>query len=146
MSNVHKFTQHYRQLAGAMSGELGAETTIADAIQTPNFQNMANYDLVNGFAQVSHVVASQVITLQMYEATDATGGGAQAVTGATDTYTSDATASLDVLVAQVRGEDLTAAYQYVGARVTTNDTDGSEIASVWLNSGRARFKQATMPA
>ena len=79
MGNVHIFTQHYRQLAGAMSGELGAETTIADAIQTPNFQNMANYDLVNGFAQVSHVVSAQVITLQMYEATDATGGGAQAV-------------------------------------------------------------------
>lgn len=146
MGNVHKYTQHYRQIAGAMSKELGAETDIADAIQTPTFANMANYDLIVGFGQVSHVMPAQVITLQMYEATDATGGSAQAITGATDTYTSVATASLDVLVAQVRGEDLSAGYQYVGARITTNDTDGSECASVFLDEGRARYKQATLPA
>jgi len=145
MGNVHKFTEHYRQIAGAMSKELGAETTIADAIQTPNFQNMANYDLVGGIGHVSHVVSGQVITLQLYEATDATGGGATAITGATDTYTSAATASLDILFAQVRGEGLSAGYQYVGARLTTNDTDGSEIASVHTIAGRARYKQATLP-
>ena len=146
MGNVHQFNQHYRQIAGDMSTELGAETTIADAIATPTYVDMANYDLVIGVGQVSDVVSAQVITLQMYEATDNTGGGAAAITGATDTYTSAATATLDVLVAQVRGEDLTAGYQYVGARLTTNDTDGSEIASVLLHEGRARYKQATLPA
>ena len=146
MGNVHKFNQHYRSPTGAMSTELGAETTIADAIATPNYQNMANYDLVVGQAHVSNVVPAQVITLQMYEATDATGGGAQTLSGATDTYTSAATATLDVLEAQVRGEDLSAGFQYVGARVTTNDTDGSEVASVRTIAGRARYKQATLPA
>jgi len=130
-----------------MSSELGAETSIADAIQTPTFANMANYDLVRGVAQVSNVMSGQVITLQMYEASDSTGGGSQTISGASDTYTSAATATLDVLEAQVRGEALTIAsgYQYVGARVTTNDTDGSEVASVVLVQGRARYKQATMP-
>ena len=144
MGNVHKFLEHYRVPTGAMSKELGAQTTIADAIQTPNFQNMANYDLVIGIGHVSHVVSGQVITLQLYEATDSTGGGAQTISGATDTYTSAATASLDMLVAQVRGEELSAGYSYVGARLTTNDTDGSECASVHTIAGRARYKQASM--
>jgi len=82
----------------------------------------------------------------MYQATDGTGGGAVTVAGATDTYLSAATASLDVLVAQVRGEDLTAGYQYVGARLTTGQVNGSERASVMLHEGRARYKQATLPA
>lgn len=146
MGNVHKFIQHYRQIAGDMSEAMGAETTIADAIATPTYANMANYDLVIGVAQVSDASSGATVTLQMYEATDATGGGAQAVTGATDTYTSAATSVVDVLVAQVRGEDLSAGFQYVGARITTDDADGTEVAAVLLMQGRARYKQATLPA
>jgi len=146
LGNVHKFIQHYRQIAGDMSEAMGAETTIADAIATPTYANMANYDLVIGVAQVSDASSGATVTLQMYEATDATGGGAQAVTGATDTYTSAATSVVDVLVAQVRGEDLSAGFQYVGARITTDDADGTEVAAVLLMQGRARYKQATLPA
>lgn len=146
MGNVHKFTQHYRQIAGDMSTALGGETTIADAIATPTYANMANYDLIVGVGQVSNVSSGSTITLQMYEATDGTGGGAQAITGATDTYLSAATATLDVLVAQVRGEDLSAGYQYVGARLTTGQANGTEVASIMLLEGRARYKQAILPA
>jgi len=146
LGNVHKFIQHYRQIAGDMSEAMGAETTIADAIATPTYANMANYDLVIGVAQVSDASSGATVTLQMYEATDATGGGAQAVTGATDTYTSAATSVVDVLVAQVRGEDLSAGFQYVGARITTDDADGTEVAAVLLMQGRARYKQATLLA
>lgn len=146
MGNVHKFTQHYRQIAGDMSTALGTESTIADAIQTPTFADMANYDLIVGVGQVSNVSSGSTVTLQMYQATDATGGGSAVVTGATDTYLSAATATLDVLVAQVRGEDLTAGYQYVGARLTTGQADGTEVASIMLHEGRARYKQATLPA
>ena len=143
MGNVHKFTQHYKTIAGDMSSELGAETS--DYIATPTYLNMANYDLAVGIGEVSNVVSGQVVTLQLYEATDSTGGGATAITGATDTYTSAAQATKDLLIAQARGEDLSAGYQYVGARVTTGDADGSEIASVCMLGGRARYKQATMP-
>jgi len=146
VGNVHKFTQHYRQIAGDMSEALGAEATIADAIATPTYANMANYDLVIGVGQVSDVSSGATVTLQMYEATDSTGGGAQAVTGATDTFLSTATSTVDVLVAQVRGEDLTAAYQYVGARITTDDGDGTEVGAVLLMQGRGRYKQAVLPA
>lgn len=144
MGNVHQFNQHFRQIAGDMSSELGAETS--DYIATPTYANMANYDLVVGIGEVSNVVSGQVVTLAMYEATDSTGGGAQTLSGATDTYTSAAQATKDLLIAQARGEDLSAGFQYVGARLTTNDTDGSEIASVFLHQGRARYKQATLPA
>jgi len=144
MGNVHVFKQHYYQIAGDMSSELGTETS--DYIATPTYADMANYDLVVGIGEVSNVVSAQIVTLAMYEATDNTGGGAQTISGATDTYTSAAQATKDLLIAQVRGEDLSAGYQYVGARLTTNDTDGSEIASVFLHEGRARYKQATLAA
>ena len=144
MGNVHTFTQHYRSIAGDMSVQLGAEAS--DYIQTPTFANMANYDLIIGVGQVSNCSSGSAVTLQMYEATDATGGGAQAVTGATDVYTSAGLATCDVLIAQVRGEDLSAGFQYVGARLTAGQTNGTEIASVWLLEGRARYKQATLPA
>jgi len=147
MGNVHTFTQHYRQIAGDMSVQLGVETSPAiDCIQTPTFANMANYDLIVGVGQVSNCSSGSIVTLQMYQATDATGGGSAVVTGATDVYTSAGLATCDVLVAQVRGEDLTAGYQYVGARLTAGQTNGTEIASVSLHEGRARYKQATLPA
>jgi len=146
MANVHVFKQNYRTISGDMSTELGTETDIADAVQTPTFANMANYDLVRAVAQVSNVVSTHVITLQMYEATAANGAGSAALTGFTDTYTSTQVTDLDVLEAQVRGEDLSAGYQYVGARITTDDPNGTEVGSVVLVQGRARYKQATMSA
>jgi len=146
MANVHVFKQNYRTISGDMSTELGAEDSIADAVQTPTFANMANYDLVRGAAQVSNVVATHVITLQMYEATAANGAGSAALTGFTDTYTSTQLTDIDLLECQVRGEDLSAGYQYVGARITTDDDDGDEVGTVWLVEGRARYKQATMSA
>ena len=147
MGNVHTFTQHYRQIAGNMSGELGLESApAADCIQTTTFANMANYDLIVGVGQVSNCSSGSAVTLQMYQATDATGGGSTVVTGATDVYTSVALGSCGALAAQVRGEDLTAGYQYVGARLTTGQADGDEFASVQLLEGRARYKQAVLPA
>jgi len=130
-----------------MSVQLGAESApAADCIQTPTFADMANYDLIVGVGQVSNCSSGSIVTLQMYQATDATGGGSTVVTGATDIYTSVALASCGVLAAQVRGEDLTAGYQYAGARLTAGQGDGTEIASVWLHEGRARYKQAVLPA
>ncbi len=142
MGNVHKLTQHYLGVTGDMSTELGAEAN--DFIQSANFFDMANFDLVSGVGQMSSVASDSTITLQMYEATDNTGGASQTVAGATDTYVSVNAASLDLLSAQVRGEDLSAGFQFVGVRVTTDLTNGSEVASIWLLGGRARYKQATL--
>jgi len=134
-----------------MSTALGAEASppAADCIETPAYCRARYYDLIRAVGHVSNVSSGSVVTLQMYEATDATGGGAQALTTANapncvDIYSSVATASLDILEAQVRGEGLSSGYAYVGARLTSGQTDGSERVSVMLVQGRARYKQATM--
>lgn len=143
MGNVHKWINHYRHQTGDMSTALGGETS--DVITTPTFVSMANYDLVVGLAQVSNVVSTHVVTLQAYEATSTAGAGSTAISGASDTYTSTQATDLDILITQVRGEDLSTGYQYVGFKVSTDDADGTEVASVFIIEGRARYKQATMP-
>ena len=145
MGNVHVFKQHYRSQYGDMTTALGGETS--DVITTPVFVNGANYDLTRAVAQVSNVVSTHVITLLMYEATATDGSGSASLThaGATDTYTSTQVTDVDVLEAQTRGEDLSSGYQYVGAKLSTDDADGNEVGSVFLVQGRARYKQDTMP-
>ena len=146
MGNVHTFNYHYKSNYGGFSSALGGETN--DLITSATYVDMKNYDLVIGVCTASGVVSAQTLTLQMWQATNTAGGASKTVTGATDTYLSVATASTDVLVAQVRGEDLDVAggFRYVGWKLTTNDTDGAEkVAGVTLQ-GRARYKQATLPA
>jgi len=142
MGNVHTAKQHYLAVTGDVSNELGAEAS--DTIVSANFFDMANFDLVIGIGQLSSVASDQTVTLQLYEATDNTGGASQTLAGATDTYVSVAGASIDIVQAQARGEDLSNGFQFVGVRVTTDDTDGSESASIFLVGGRARYKQATL--
>jgi len=143
LANVHVFKQNYRSQYGDMSTALGGETS--DVITTPVFVDMANYDLVRAVAQVSNVVSTHVVTLAMYEATATDGSGSATVSGASDTYTSTQVTDLDVLEAQVRGEDLSSGFQYIGAKVSTDDADGTEVASVMLVQGRSRYKQSTLP-
>ena len=151
MANVHVFKQNYRSSGLDMSTDLGSEASppAADCIETPAYCRARYYDLIRAVGHVSSCSSGAVVTLAMYEATDATGGGAQALSttaapNCVDTYTSVAGGSLDILEAQVRGEGLSSGYAYVGARLTTNDTDGSEVASIFLVQGRARYKQAVM--
>lgn len=147
MGNVHVFKQHYRSQYGDMTTALGGETTVADTITTPVFADGANYDLTRAVAQVSNVVSTHVVTLLMYEATATDGSGSQSLThaGATDTYTSTQATDIDVLEAQTRGEDLSSGYRYIGAKLSTDDADGTEVGSVFLVQGRARYKQSSMP-
>ena len=146
MGNVHIYKQHFSSQSGDMSAALGAETS--DKITTPVFVYMKNYDLVRAVGQVSNVVSTHAISLKMYEATTTAGAGSQSLTHAqaSDTYTSAASTTLDILEAQTRGEDLTSGYGYVGAILSTNDGDGTEVASLHLECGRARYKQSTMPS
>ena len=144
MANVHVFKQHYRSQYGAMSTSLGEETS--DKITTPVFVDAANYDLVRAQAQVSNVVSTHVVTLQMYEATTTAGAGSTTISGATDVYTSTQATDVDILECQIRGKDLSSGYQYVGAVLSTDDADGTEAASVSIVQGRARYAQSTLPS
>lgn len=142
MANVHVFKQNYRSQYGDMTTALGGESS--DVITTPVFVNAENYDLIRAQAQVSNVVSTHVVTLAMYEATATDGSGSTAISGASDTYTSTQVTDLDILEAQIRGEGLSSGYQYVGAKVSTDDADGTEVASVMMIQGRARYKQSSL--
>ena len=146
MGNVHKETEHVRSRFGAFSSALGAETS--DVITTAEYVNMANYDLVVFKAIASGVASSKILTLLAYEATATDGSGSASLTHdlASDTFTSTATNHTDVLVCQVRGEELSAGFQYVGAKLSTNQTDGTEKAGIIIEQQRARYKQATLPS
>jgi len=148
MANIHKFTENVRSRFGALSTDLGAESTPADTVVSAEFVNMANYDLVVGIAQAVGIASGSIITLAMWQATATDGSDSKTVTGATDTFTSTATTDTDVLVAQVRGEqlDVDSGFQYVGFKISSDEAAGvQEVAGVLLQL-RARYKQATMPA
>jgi uncharacterized protein YjlB len=146
MANIHKFEENVRVTYGGVTVAIGGIS--GDALVTPTFVNMKNYDLVVIQAVVTHASSDKVITLKAYEATATNGAASQSLTHAlaSDTFTSTNVTDTDKLVVQVRGEDLSAGFQYVGAFLSTNQTDGTEYAGMVINQMRARYKQATMPA
>ena len=146
MANIHAFAQNVRSRYGGHSSALGGETS--DLITTAEFVNMANYDLVVFQAVASGVASDSVLTFLAYEATATNGGGSASLThgSATDTFTSTNTTDTDVLVVQVRGEDLSSGYQYVGAKLATSNGSGTEKVAIVINQMRARYKQSSLPA
>lgn len=146
MANVHKFTENIRSQFGGHSSALGGETS--DVLMTPEFVDMANYDLVAFQCGASGVASDSVITLLAYEGTTSAGAGSASLTHtlATDTFTSTNTTDTDVLVVQVRGEDLSSGFQFVGARASTGNASGTEKVAIVINQLRGRYKQATLPA
>jgi len=148
MANIHKFTENVRSRYGAFSSALGGESTPNDTVVSAEFVNMANYDLVVGICHASGVAQSASITLAMWQATASDGSDSKTVTGATDIFVSTATSDTDVLVAQVRGEDLDVAsnFQYVGFKLETSAGSGTEKVGGILLQLRPRYAQATLPA
>lgn len=146
MGNVHKVTEHERSTYGGFSNALGGETS--DTLTTPTFVSMANYDLVTIRAHASGVASDSVLTLKAWEATASGGGGSQTLTHSlsSDTFTSTNTTDTDVLEVQVRGEDLSAGFIYVGAKLVTSNASGTEKVGMIVTQLRARYKQASLPA
>lgn len=146
MANIHKYEENVRVRYGGLSTALGGETD--DQLATNEYVNMANYDLVVVNAVASGVASDSVITLKMYEATATNGAGSASLTHslASDTFTATATNDLGSLTVQVRGEELSSGFQYVGAIISTSNASGTEKVGMIINQMRARYKQATLPA
>ncbi|GAG83180.1 unnamed protein product, partial [marine sediment metagenome] len=68
MANIHRFTENVRSRYGAFSSALGLESTIADTVESAEYVDMANYDLVVGVAHASGVASGATVTLTMYQA------------------------------------------------------------------------------
>jgi len=142
---MHKALENLKPSYGGFSSALGGETTIADTIQSATYVDMRYYDLAVAYGQASGVAAGSVITLQLYEGTSTAGAGSATLSGKTDTFTSTNTTDTDVLQAEVRGQELSAGYRYVGARLSTSNASGTEKVSLILLQGRPRFAQNTLP-
>ena len=137
---MHTFAQNYRPSYGAFSSALGGETS--DKIETATFANAENYDLIIALAHASGVASDSVVTLTILEATTSAGAGS-ATTSKTDTFTSTNTTDTDLLQAEIRAEELSSGYQYVGARLATSNGSGTEKVGVILVQGRARYPQSS---
>jgi len=145
MGNVHTFTSHIRAVYGCLDAALGGES---GDVKVTTFVNMKNYDMIAVQGIASEVASGKIITLRLWEATATDGSGSQSMThaSASDTFTSTNTTDTDILICQARGEDLSSGYTHIGAKISTNQTDGTEVVGVIINQMRARYKQASLPA
>ena len=124
---MHTFIDNFTTAYGQASTALGSETS--DVITVTAFKDMEAHDHYVAVAHVTNVASGAIVTLRLWEATAAAGTGSQSL-AITDTFTALATSDTDYLVAEVRAAALTAGYQYVGAKVSTNDTTGGEICGI----------------
>ena len=140
MANIHQFDQNVRTRFGNIASDVNGTPLVS-----AEYVDMANYDLIVGVGLATAVAVGSTVTLTMYQATTTAGGGSASVCATT--FTSLGSTSPIVLIAQVRGEDLstTTTFHYVGWIMTTNDADTTVYGAGCLHQMRARYKQATMP-
>ena len=141
MANIHQFDQNIRTRFGNIATD--PENT---PMVSAEYVNMKNYYLIVGVGLATAVAVDSTVTLTMYQATTTAGGGSASVCATT--FTSLGSTSPIVLIAQVRGEDLstTTTFHYVGWIMTTNDADTTVYGAGCLHQMRARYKQASPPA
>lgn len=139
---MHTFKENNLVHFGEVTSALGGESS--DTITTMRFPSMENYDTITFIAIASEVASDSVLTLTAYEATATAGTGSSSISGATDTFTSTNTTDTDVLIVQVNAAQLTAGYQFVGAKLVSSNASGTEEAAIITIQSRARYGQATL--
>ncbi len=139
---MHKLNENLFLKFGEVTSALGGETS--DTLTTLTFVNAENYDIIGVAAIASEVASGSTVTLKLYEATGTDGSGSATITGASDTFLSTNVTDVDTLFAQVRAADLSSGYQYVGAKLSTNDASGTEEAAMIFICGKPRYGQATL--
>ncbi len=139
---MHKLNENFFLKFGEVTSALGGETS--DTLTTLTFVNAENYDIIGVAAIASEVASDSVVTLKLYEATGTDGSGSATITGASDAFTSTNTTDVDLMYAQVRSADLSSGYQYVGAKLVTNNASGTEEAAMIFICGKPRYGAATL--
>jgi hypothetical protein len=146
MGNVHKYSEHYKTNYGGFSSALGGETS--DTLTSATFVNAKNYDVVIAECQYSGIASGSVVTMTIWQGTSTAGASSKTVTSASTSVTSTATTDKGVLIVQVRGAelDMASGFCYVGAKVVTNNTSGTEQVALNMIQGRARYPQSSLPS
>ena len=141
---MHKMSNNLRFTYGKQSTSLGGESS--DKIESGTFVNMENYHNVEVVANVTGVASGSVVTLYLLEATASAGTGSATISGFSDTFTSTATSDTDVLRVEARAEQLSTGYTFVGGRLSTNSSSGTEPCDMFHVQANPRYGQATLPA
>ena len=142
MGNIHTFDQHIRTRFGVIDASIDAAT-----LETAEYVDMRNYDLVAFHCFASNVTSASYLTLKIWQATSTTGAASVSMTHASASVVSTAThaTALHAMTVQVRGEDLSAGYRYVGAQVAANASVAA-LVCIGIQQARARYKSASLPA
>ena len=139
---MHKFLENLKPTYGVFSSALGGESGYK--AESTLFVDMKNYNNAVLYGMASGASTGQVISLIALEATDTAGNGS-ATTSKTDVFTATATNHTDLLQVEIKAEELSAGYQFVGIRMTTDDTSGTEKVSGMIVQGAPRYAQAVLP-
>jgi hypothetical protein len=127
--------QLYRQLKANMAllPQTIATTTVTGIYLPAAMVRRMLFTLIAGA-----MASGNTITLALYQATDASGTSAKAITGATCTITASAakTSGLAFVELDTSMLDNNNGFEYVAARVTTN---ASLVAGVTCHAGENRF-------
>ena len=142
MGNIHTFDQHIRTRFGVIDASIDAAT-----LETAEYVDMRNYDLVAFHCFASNVTSASYLTLKIWQATSTAGAASVSMTHASASVVSTAThaSALHAMTVQVRGEDLSAGYRYVGAQVAGNASVPA-LVCVGIHQLRARYKSSSLPA
>lgn len=139
---MHKLKENLFLKFGEVTSALGGETS--DTLTTLTFVNMENIDVIGVAGIASEVASGSTVTLKLYQATATDGSGSATITGASDTFTSTNVTDVDLLFAEVKANELTSGYQYVGAKLSTDNASGTEEAAMIFIGGNLRYPQATV--
>jgi len=136
---MHTFFENILAAGPKCTEDLGAETTIADTIET-GWYSLAEFHACAAIGIVGGAATNDVITLRIYEGSDATGGGSATLSGKTDTFTATATNHFDILKLEVKGEELSDGFTFVCARMSgATDVDAACNGAVCLEKFNPRF-------
>jgi len=121
---------------------LGGESS--DVMQTPLFINTKLYDKVVATVTGFSLVSTHVLTLTLMEATATDGTGSADLSGKSTTHTATAIGDEYRFMVEVDSEELSSGFQYVGAKVETDDADGSESCCITLFPMNPRHSLQTL--
>jgi len=117
----HTTSENFKYAVAGTPGTWAAAAVYGSWVQLAGVARRAQLIAVNGELDANMTVA-------VYEATDASGTGAQALTGLTGTFHNGADEGLLGLI-EVRDDDLSDGYDYIAVLCTPGATD--TFAAVW---------------
>lgn len=124
---MHTFFENVKVIdhTGGVVGKTGMGSDTATVTYTSPYVLLDKYNIAAGIGVAMVASVSKAITVQMWEASDSTGGGSATLAGRADSATAATASDVIVVGAQVRGEELQDGYNFVAAEIKAAASIGS---------------------